>query len=132
MPSIKTKTASILAITALTVGLTPVMPALADEASATPSNLSDVTGVVPKIIRFQVRRAIFRGITNQNQGPNFVGGNGGVVNFLTNAQQVQSAQQLAQEIEACAAIGCSQLPTLIEQGNALNSQLQNSQVDLGN
>ncbi|NEQ82525.1 MAG: hypothetical protein F6K26_20475 [Moorea sp. SIO2I5] len=105
IPSIKTKTASIVAITALAAGLTPVLPAGANEPSEfllAQVNQSDITGVIPRIIRFQARRAIRQNIRQGVQQ-----GVQQYTDFFNNTQQ------LFNEIESCAASNCSELGDLL-------------------
>ncbi|NEO94147.1 MAG: hypothetical protein F6K56_29690 [Moorea sp. SIO3G5] len=111
--SIKNQTASILAITALAVGFTPVLPALADNLSdITGPNVSDITG--PNVSGNTVLRT--------------VDSNGNTTALVGNPQQVQAAQQLVQELGSCAASGCGDLSSLINQAVQLIQELQASQV----
>lgn len=103
IPSIKTKTASIVAITALAAGLAPVLPAGANEPSESILiNQSNITGIIPRIIKFQARRAIRQQVRQ--------GVEQGVEQYT---DFFNNAQRLFGEIEACAASNCSELGDLL-------------------
>ncbi|EGJ30450.1 MULTISPECIES: hypothetical protein [Moorena] len=108
--SIKNQTTSILAITALAVGFTPVLPGLANNLSdITGLNISDITG--PNV----------SDITGTN-----VSGN--TATLVDNAKQVEAAQQLVQQLDSCVASNCAEWPSLLEQGNQLIQELDASEV----
>ncbi|OLT62584.1 hypothetical protein [Moorena bouillonii] len=104
MPSIKTKSASVMAITALAVASTSVLPAQAqhNNSDTTGTNASDNTGLIARIIRFSVRRAIRQQVRQ--------GVEQGVGQYT---DLYDNAQRLFGEIEACAASNCSELGELL-------------------
>ncbi|NEO64858.1 MAG: hypothetical protein F6J98_32445 [Moorea sp. SIO4G2] len=104
MPSIKTKTASVVAITALAVASTSVLPAQAqhNNSDSTGTNASDNTGLIARIIKFSIRKQIREQI---RQGVEQ--GVGQYTDFYDNAQR------LFGEIEACAASNCDELGNLL-------------------
>ncbi|NEP49209.1 MAG: hypothetical protein F6K65_10430 [Moorea sp. SIO3C2] len=131
MPSIKRKTASVVAITALTVGLTPVLPAAAQE------NQSDHSGVVAAIIRAGiVGNAISERFGNTG-GSNtrlqsFFGNNDGnsntnraasffrarfFSNSVNNSQPQTAAGDLIQAIDGCATTGCNEMNNILQQAD---------------
>ncbi|NEO64844.1 MAG: hypothetical protein F6J98_32375 [Moorea sp. SIO4G2] len=135
MPSVKSKTASIVAITALTVGLTPVLPAGAQQ-----TNQSDGTGAVAAIFRGAITPNVIQrftgNVTNTRPNPIFGGSGNNRINGLVrgrfggssnNSQPSQSAAaQLAQEIDSCVATGCNDLPNLLQEAGDLIQGLENS------
>lgn len=97
--SIKNKAVSILAVTAMAVALTPVVPASAQE-----HNLSDITG--PNVAEAPATKL-----------PETTGNSNDVIKLTNDPVQASTAADLSQQLDMCVATSCSGVFNLLDQAD---------------